>query len=219
EVSARLEGTVPAPPSVAAIVEELEHMRTALGEETRADDRAALLQQWDRHSALLRHLRGASRPEAVDAGSPYFAHMRLAEDGGQGAALRAHDIGAGADRRLGAGVRRRADKHLPDIVGLIDPAQFELVSRPSAGFLLIRGTAGSGKTTVALHRIAFLAYHDAGIDSSATLVVVFSPALRDYVSHVLPALGVARVQVRAFHEWASDVCARLFPRLPRRIRD
>ena len=317
EVSARLEGTVPAPPSVAAIVEELEHVRTALGEETRADDRAALLQQWDRHSALLRHLRGASRPEAVDAGSPYFAHMRLAEDGGeqdvllgkttrllpglpivdwrnapisrlfyayrqgeafeeeiagrsrtgvlrarrtvtirdralqrveapegifqadptepdgwrrveaaaprlaggQGAALRAHDIGAGADRRLGAGVRRRADKHLPDIVGLIDPAQFELVSRPSAGFLLIRGTAGSGKTTVALHRIAFLAYHDAGIDSSATLVVVFSPALRDYVSHVLPALGVTRVQVRTFHEWASEVCARLFPRLPRRIRD
>src|SRR5437763_8700635 len=83
EVSARLEGTVPAPPSVAAIVEELEHVRTALGEETRADDRAALLQQWDRHSALLRHLRGASRPEAVDAGSPYFAHMRLAEDGGE----------------------------------------------------------------------------------------------------------------------------------------
>src|SRR5207249_388666 len=83
EVSARLEGTVPAPPSAAAIVEELEHVRTALGEETRADDRAALLQQWDRHSALLRHLRGASRPEAVDAGSPYFAHMRLAEDGGE----------------------------------------------------------------------------------------------------------------------------------------
>src|SRR5213080_1575834 len=83
EVSARLEGTVPAPPSAAAIVEELEHVRTALGEETRADDRAALLQQWDRHSALLRHLRGASRPEAVDAGSPYCAHMRLAEDGGE----------------------------------------------------------------------------------------------------------------------------------------
>src|SRR5436309_1071273 len=281
EVSARLEGTVPAPPSVAAIVEELEHVRTALGEETRADDRAALLQQWDRHSALLRHLRGASRPEAVDAGSPYFAHMRLAEDGGeqdvllgkttrllpglpivdwrnapisrlfyayrQGEAfeeeiagrprtgvLRARRTVTIRDRALHRvaapegvfqadpsepGVRRRADKHLPDIVGLIDPAQFELVSRPSAGFLLIRGTAGSGKTTVALHRIAFLAYHDAGIDSPATLVVVFSPALRDYVSHVLPALGVTRVQVRTFHEWASEVCARLFPRLPRRIRD
>src|SRR5438093_10462428 len=317
EVNTRLERSLPAPPSAAAIVAELEHLRTALGGEPRPDDQAALLQQWDRQSALLRHLREAIRPEEVDAGSPYFAHMRLTEDdgvqevllgkttrllpdlpivdwrnapisrlfyayrqgeafeeeiagrertgvltarrtvtirdralqrvdaregvfqadtahaegwrrlgteaprlaGGQGAALRAHDVGTGADRRLGTGARRRADKHLPDIVGLIDPAQFELVSRPSAGFLLIRGTAGSGKTTVALHRIAFLAYDDPAIDSSSTLVVVFSPALRDYVSHVLPALGVTRVQVLTFHEWASDQCARLFPRLPRRVRD
>ena len=65
--------------------------------------------------------------------------------------------------RLGTdphGTRRRADKHLPDIAGLIDPEQFELITRPSAGFVVIRGTAGSGKTTVALHRIAYLAYED-----------------------------------------------------------
>ena len=70
---------------------------------------------------------------------------------------------------------------------------------------MIRGTAGSGKTTVALHRIAYLAYDDPRIDSERTLVVVFSPALRDYVSHVLPALGVHRVQVRTFHEWAREI--------------
>jgi len=40
---------------------------------------------------------------------------------------------------------------------------------------VIRGTAGSGKTTVALHRIAYLAFDDAAIDSNRTLVVVFSP--------------------------------------------
>ena len=97
---------------------------------------------------------------------------------------------------------QRADKHLADIAGLIDPDQFELITRPSSGFLVIRGTAGSGKTTVALHRIAYLAYENAAIDSSETLVVVFSPALRDYVSHVLPALQVERVQVRTFEEWA-----------------
>src|SRR6185436_19620325 len=79
---------------------------------------------------------------------------------------------------------------------------------------VIRGAAGSGKTTVALHRIAYLAYDDARIDSERTLVVVFSPALRDYVSHVLPALGVHQVQVRTFHEWAREIRRRLLPMLP-----
>jgi len=142
--------------------------------------------------------------------------------GGEGAALRAHQIGEGESRRLGTdleGARRRVDKHLPDIAGLIDPAQFELITKPSSGFVVIRGTAGSGKTTVALHRIAYLAYEDASVDSTHTLVVVFSPALRDYVSHVLPALGVERVEVRTFRDWAAEQTRRLFPKLPRRVRE
>ncbi|HXJ33364.1 MAG TPA: ATP-binding domain-containing protein [Candidatus Eisenbacteria bacterium] len=142
--------------------------------------------------------------------------------GGQGSALRAHGADEIAARSLGTGgrgLRRRADKHLPDIAGLIDSTQFDLITKPSSGFVVIRGTAGSGKTTVALHRIAYLAYDDPRIDSPDTLFVVFSQALRDYVSHVLPALQVNRVQVRAFHEWASDVVRRLFPRLPHTIRD
>src|SRR5262249_31287962 len=122
----------------------------------------------------------------------------------------------GTDAR---GVVRRADKHLPDIAGLIDPAQFELITRPQAGFVVVRGVAGSGKTTVALHRIAYLAYEDPGVDSADTLVLVFSPALRSYVSHVLPALHVRRVQVRTLHEWTSEQCRRLFPRLPRERRE
>ena len=142
--------------------------------------------------------------------------------GGEGAALRVHSSGCGTGRRLGtdlAGIRQRADKRLPDIAGLIDPAQFGLITRPSSGFLAIRGAAGSGKTTVALHRIAYLAYDDPEIDSPATLFVVFSQGLRDYVSHVLPALGVEGVQVRTFARWAAEVRRRLFPRLPEARRE
>lgn len=151
----------------------------------------------------------------VDAQAPQLA-------GGEGAALRAYGLGAGDHRRLGTdieGTRRRADKHLPDIAGLIDPTQFELITRPSAGFVVIRGTAGSGKTTVALHRIAYLAYGDPGIDSAQTLVVVFSAALRDYVGHVLPALGIETVQVRTYRDWAAEHARRLFPKLPRSTRE
>lgn len=142
--------------------------------------------------------------------------------GGQGAALRFHGREEGAERRLGTdllGARRRADKRLPDIAGLIDPEQFGLITQPQSGFAAIRGAAGSGKTTVALHRIAYLAYGDPVVDSPATLFVVFSPALRQYVSHVLPALGVESVQVRTFQDWATRQRRRLLPRLPNRARE
>jgi DNA helicase-2/ATP-dependent DNA helicase PcrA len=143
--------------------------------------------------------------------------VRLA--GGQGASGVATLHGRDAGGRLGARGGVRADKHLPDIAGLIDPEQFALITRPSAGFVVIRGTAGSGKTTVALHRIAWLAYQDARIDSPSTLFLVFSRALRDYVSRVLPSLGVHHVRVLTFPEWASGLRRRAFPKLPRATRD
>ena len=53
----------------------------------------------------------------------------------------------------------------------------------------------------------------------STLFVVFSPALRDYVSHVLPALGVGGVRVVTYREWAAEQRRRLFPALPDRQRE
>ncbi|MEN8182844.1 MAG: 3'-5' exonuclease [Myxococcota bacterium] len=142
--------------------------------------------------------------------------------GGEGVAIRAHRMGNGSERRLGtdpSGAKHRADKRLPEIAGLLDPTQFELISRVAPGLLVVRGSAGSGKTTVTLHRIAYLAYEDRRIDAPRTLFLTFSPALRDYVRHVLPALGVTRVQLSTFEEWAAAQRSRVLPRLPRTHRD
>ena len=100
---------------------------------------------------------------------------------------------------------------------MIDSTQFELITR-AGGYLAIRGNAGSGKTTVALHRIAFLAYDDPSIDSDHTLFVVFSPALRDYVGTVLPSLGVESVRIVTYRDWAHEQRRRHFPDLPTAAR-
>lgn len=120
-----------------------------------------------------------------------------------------------ADVRLGSGKAHRSDKHLPDIAALIDPEQFELISRPDAGPVVIRGGAGSGKTTVALHRIAWLAFNSpTRFAPSKMLVVVWGRALRDYVSKVLPALGVEGVPVVTWSEWSRKLVGRHYPHLP-----
>ncbi len=142
--------------------------------------------------------------------------------GGENASLRSHDVGEAHGRRLGSdptGRAARVDKHLPEITGLIDPTQFDLITRPSAGFLVIRGSAGSGKTTVALHRVAYLAFDNPRIDSPDTLVIMFSKALRNYVKHVLPSLDVHRVRIETYPEWVHDQRKRHFPRLPAKPRD
>ena len=173
-------------------------------------------------------LRRIQAPEGDFTSDPHDAGQWLQRElapprlaGGQSAALRAHDVDDGS-AHLGLGSTRSgraADRHLPEITGLIDPEQYGLITRPSAGFLVIRGTAGSGKTTVALHRVAFLAYDDPRIDGPDTLVVMFSEALQKYVSHVLPSLGLHGVQPRTYRSWERGVVHRHFPRLPGRERD
>lgn len=170
-------------------------------------------------SVIAATLRRVDAPEGrflCDAAAPdRWVHTTGAAPelhGGEGRALRSSAAPAPRVRPGASPVR--LDRRLPEIAALLDEDQFELLSRPGPGVLALRGSAGSGKTTVALHRIAFLAFEDPSIDSAATLFVTLSPALRDYVGHVLPSLGVGRVPIATFEDWASTQRRRLFPDLP-----
>ena len=145
--------------------------------------------------------------------------------GGQGTAARApapppRPIARGRKRRGGqlgvhGGGPVRADKHLPEIAALIDREQFDLVTRPSSGLVVIQGGAGSGKTTVALHRIAYLTFADrARFRPASILFVVPSEALVRYVAAVLPALGVNGVPVTTYRAWARSVRQKVLPGSP-----
>ncbi|MEZ4267289.1 MAG: 3'-5' exonuclease [Myxococcota bacterium] len=119
--------------------------------------------------------------------------------GGAGSAVRPSNLGTGA-------ASGRQDKHLPDIASLLDPEQFRLITRPDAGVVAIQGSAGSGKTTVGLHRIAYLAFKSPEtFRPQRMMVVVYSRALASYISQVLPALGVEGVQVVQYDAWIERV--------------
>jgi DNA helicase-2/ATP-dependent DNA helicase PcrA len=135
--------------------------------------------------------------------------------GGMGKAARPV-VAPGAKGKLGVhhGVAR-AEKSLPEIAALIDKEQFELITQPSSGIVVIQGGAGSGKTTVALHRIAYLNFQDPRrFKPQNTLFVVPSQALVRYVAGVLPALGVAGVPVVTYTGWARSTRMRCLPEAP-----
>ena len=77
--------------------------------------------------------------------------------GGQGAAPLIGDFHKPGQLGIG-GVDERDDKLLSEITALIDPEQFDLITKPTSGLVVIQGGAGSGKTTIGLHRLAFLAF-------------------------------------------------------------
>ncbi|MEO7109206.1 MAG: UvrD-helicase domain-containing protein [Polyangiaceae bacterium] len=126
---------------------------------------------------------------------------------------------ASAGSSLGAEPARREDKHLPAIASLLDPTQFDLVTR-SDGLVVVQGGAGSGKTTVGLHRVAYLAFADPSrFRPDRMMVVVPHDALRHYVERVLPSLGVDGVRITTFNRFADRILPDLFPNVPSKRSD
>ncbi len=88
-----------------------------------------------------------------------------------------------------------SDVQLKNIVRTIQKEQNAIIRNTSDRILVIQGAAGSGKTSVALHRIAYLLYHDRKhLKSSSVLVLSPNSVFSDYISHILPELGEENIR-------------------------
>ena len=92
---------------------------------------------------------------------------------------------------------------LKNIVRTIQKEQNAIIRNTRDKIMVIQGAAGSGKTSIALHRIAYLLYHDRkNLKSSNILILSPNSIFSDYISHILPELGEENIREMSFDLFA-----------------
>lgn len=107
------------------------------------------------------------------------------------------------DEILQQTLSEHADAKLKNIVTTIQKEQNAIIRDVIHKILAVQGCAGSGKTSVALHRIAYLLYHNRN-KLQAAQVLILSPnsIFGDYISRILPELGEENICEMTFDDYA-----------------
>ena len=99
-----------------------------------------------------------------------------------------------------------ASPHMRQIVSTIQAEQNAAIRCDDAKVVSVVGSAGSGKTSVAMHRAAFLMYRRRDLlDASRIQILSPSTAFSEYISTVLPELGEENIRARTLHEMVEEI--------------
>lgn len=110
------------------------------------------------------------------------------------------------DEMLQPFLSANSDTRLKNIISTIQSEQNKIIRADMWQPLVVQGVAGSGKTTIALHRIAYLIYnYDKNFFPEEFLIIAPNKFFLNYISNVLPDLGVDRVGQSTYEEIAFDV--------------
>ena len=100
---------------------------------------------------------------------------------------------------------QNAGKNLKNIVKTIRAEQNKIIRQDLNKVLVVQGAAGSGKSTVGLHRISYILYNYKGIKPDKILVVVPNRIFLDYISEILPKIDIKGVTQTTFEELAFSI--------------
>ena len=166
------------------------------------DDEEVLLVDWRAPAAAPFYRATAAQPEGV------ARRRTILADGPKVVDVMDELVDAAAAERLGleattgqgallAALERTHGHGMRDIVATIQRDQDRIIRAPATGTLIVTGGPGTGKTVVALHRVAYLLYEDRErYENRGVLVVGPSRTFTEYTRRVLPSLGEDRVVQR-----------------------
>ena len=111
------------------------------------------------------------------------------------------------DEMLKEALSKNMSSKMKTIVETIQKQQDLIIRDLVNELLIVQGVAGSGKTSVALHRIAFLLYQGLNLNLSSNNIVIISPnaLFSQYISNVLPELGEENIAELTFENIFSQI--------------
>lgn len=110
------------------------------------------------------------------------------------------------DELLQVALEEKADDRLKNIVATIQGEQNNIIRADMNKALIVQGVAGSGKTTIALHRIAYLIYNcEKEFNPEDFMIIAPNKFFLNYISNVLPDLGVENVKQYTFEDLAYEI--------------
>ncbi len=116
------------------------------------------------------------------------------------------DGGELVDEFLKLNLEENMSRKLKDVVTTIQREQNDIIRAFKNKPIIIQGSAGSGKTTVALHRLAYLVYtYGDEMNNRNILVVAPNELFLDYISDILPNLGVSNVKQVTFENLCQEI--------------
>ncbi|WP_340371501.1 RNA polymerase recycling motor HelD [Peribacillus sp. FSL E2-0218] len=108
------------------------------------------------------------------------------------------------DELLQESLSKSSSNRLTDIITTIQEEQNKIIRADLNKPIIVQGAAGSGKTTIALHRISYFIYHYKDMfDPRQLMILAPNRVFIDYISEALPELGVEKVKQFTFAEYVQ----------------
>ncbi|QQQ73662.1 DUF2075 domain-containing protein [Saccharothrix sp. 6-C] len=157
------------------------------------DEYEPVLLDWRAPASRPFYVATAANPENMRRRRQFHTRGRLVADFTD-EVLGRPDGGERGDAALLAAVNAPRGEGMRDIVATIQSEQDEIIRLDHPGVLVIEGGPGTGKTVVALHRVAYLLYTQRErMERHGVLVVGPNPAFLNHIGRVLPSLGESDV--------------------------